>query len=186
MPGSVWNKAIELATDQYGFITHEDLRGLGEDPVRLRQWVKRGGVERVGHGIYRFKQIPATALDPYKLATLWPAGRGVLSHDTALELFELCDINPDKIHITLPAAQSYRPRRQGGEQYIVHHEDLAETDLTWHEEIRIVRPAVAIRQAIDSSVPAQLIRQAIEAAQRLGRAPRPELTALTKRLEDRR
>lgn len=186
MPGSVWDKAIELATDQYGFITHEDLRGLGEDPVRLRQWVQRGGVERVGHGIYRFKQIPATPLDPYMLATLWPAGRGVLSHDTALELFELCDINPDKIHITLPASRSYRPRRQGGEQYIVHHEYLAEADLTWHEEIRIVTPAVAIRQAIDSAVPVHLVRQAIETTRRLGRVPRPQLTALTKRLEDRK
>ena len=120
------------------------------------------------------------------LATLWPSGRGVLSHDTALELFELCDINPDKIHITLPAAHGYRPRRQGGEQYIVHHEDLAEADVTWHEEIRIVTPTVAIRQAIDSSVPVHLVRQAIETARRLGRVPRPQATALTKRLEDRK
>jgi predicted transcriptional regulator of viral defense system len=186
MPGSVWDKAIALATDQYGFITHEDLRGLGEDPVRLRQWAQRGGVERVGHGIYRFKQIPATSLDPYMLATLWPAGRGVLSHDTALELFELCDINPDKIHITLPASRSYRPRRQGGEQYVVHHEDLDQADVTWHEEIRIVSPAVAIRQALDSSVPTHLVRQAIETAQRLGRVPLPKLAELSKRLEDRR
>ena len=89
MPGSVWEKAVELATDQYGFITYTDLRELGEDPVRLRQWVQRGGVERVGHGIYRFQQIPPTPLDPYMLATLWPAGRGVLSHETALELHEL-------------------------------------------------------------------------------------------------
>ncbi len=185
MSGSVWNKAIELATDQYGFITFEDLRGLGEDPVRLRQWVKRGGVERVGHGIYRFQQIPATALDPYMLATLWPAGRGVLSHDTALELHELCDINPDKIHITLPAAYRYRPRRRGGEQYVVHHENLVEDDITWHEGIHMVTPAMAIGQAIDSRVPVHLVRQAIEKAGRLGRVPRPALAGLTERLRDR-
>lgn len=185
MPGSVWEKAIELATTQYGFITAENLLSLGEDPVRLRQWVQRGGLERVGHGIYRFKQIPVTSLDPYMLATLWPSGRGVLSHDTALELFELCDINPDKIHITLPASRSYRPRRQGGERYIIHHEDLAEADVTWHEEIRIVTPAVAIRQAIDSAVPVHLVRQAIETAKRLGRAPPPQLAALRERLEGR-
>ncbi len=186
MPGSVWEKAIELATDQYGFITFEDLRGLGEDPVRLRQWVKRGGVERVGHGIYRFRQIPATTLDPYMLATLWPAGRGVLSHDTALELHELCDVNPDKIHISLPASYRYRPRRQGGGQYVVHHENFVGNDLTWHEGIRIVTPAIAISQAIDSRVPVHLVRQAIETAGRLGRVLRPELDVLTERLKDRR
>jgi predicted transcriptional regulator of viral defense system len=186
MPGSVWDKAIELANDQYGFITFEDLRGLGEDPVRLRQWAKRGGVERVGHGIYRFKQIPITPLDPYMLATLWPAGRGVLSHDTALELFELCDINPVRIHVTLPASRRYRPRRQGGEQYVFHHENLTEADVTWHEGIRIVTPAVAIRQALDSSVPTNLVRQAIETAGRLGRVLGPQLAALTERLEARK
>jgi predicted transcriptional regulator of viral defense system len=70
MPGGVWDKAIELASEQYGFITAENLRGFGEDPVRLRQWCKRGGMERVGHGIYRFNQIPPSALDSYMLATL--------------------------------------------------------------------------------------------------------------------
>jgi len=184
MPGSVWKKAIEFATDQYGFITFADLRRLGQDPVRLRQWVQRGGVERVGHGIYRFRQLPPTPLDPYMLATLWPAGRGVLSHETALELHELCDVNPDRIHITLPASYSYRPRRRGGELYVVHHEQLDDADLTWHEEIRIVTPAVAIRQTVDN-VSVHLLRQALETAQRLGRVPRAELTVLTKRLEDR-
>jgi predicted transcriptional regulator of viral defense system len=48
------------------------------------------------------------------LAALWPAGRGVLSHDTALELHELCDVNPEKIHLTVPA--DYQPRRRGGER----------------------------------------------------------------------
>lgn len=186
MPGRIWNKAIELATEQYGFITHDDLCGIGEDPVCLRQWVKRGGVERVGHGIYRFKQIPVTPLDPYMLATLWPAGRGVLSHDTALELFELCDINPDKIHITLPESRQYRPRKQGGEKYILHHEYLTGDDVTWFEEIRIVTPAVAIRQAIDSSVPVHLIRQAIETAEQRGRVLRPQGMVLMQRLEGRK
>jgi predicted transcriptional regulator of viral defense system len=30
--------------------------------------------------------------------------RGTLSHDTALDLHELCDINPAQIHITIPTA----------------------------------------------------------------------------------
>jgi predicted transcriptional regulator of viral defense system len=185
MPGSVWDKAIEIANDRYGFITAEDLRGLGEDPARLRQWVRRGGVDRVTHGVYRFRQIPPTPLDPYMLATLWPAGRGVLSHDTALELHDLCDINPDRIHITLPASRRYRPRRRDGGLYVIHHENLLEADLAWHEGIRIVTPAVALRQAIDGGVPTHLVRQGIETAGRLGRAPRAALAALIERLGTR-
>lgn len=47
------------------------------------------------------------------LATSWASGRGVLSHDTALDLHELCDINPAKVHLTLPP--DYSPRRLGGD-----------------------------------------------------------------------
>jgi predicted transcriptional regulator of viral defense system len=172
--------------DQYGFITAENLRSLGGDPVRLRQWCQRGGIERVGHGIYRFNQIPPSPNDPYMLATLWPSGRGVLSHDTALELYELCDINPDKIHLTLPPAYRYRPRREDRQRYIVHHEGLADNEIVWHEGIRIVTPGVAILQGINTRVPAHLIRQAIETTRRLGRAPKATLGDLERRLEERR
>ncbi len=36
-------------------------------------------------------------------ATLWPRGaHGALSHETALDLYGLSDVNPAKIHITVP------------------------------------------------------------------------------------
>ncbi len=50
MPGRVWEQAVEVATDQYGFITFDDLRRLGTDPALLRQWYRRDKVDRVGHG----------------------------------------------------------------------------------------------------------------------------------------
>jgi predicted transcriptional regulator of viral defense system len=186
MPGRVWDKAVEVATEQHGFITSKNMKEIGENPVLLPQWCKRGLVERAAHGVYRFRQIPATGLTPYMLATLWPAGRGVLSHDTALELHELCDINPDKIHLTLPPSYRYRPLRRGGEQYVIHHETLDATDLAWHEGIRIVTPAAAIRQTIESGVPTYLLRQALDTAGRLGRVRKATLKKLTEYLETRR
>ncbi len=95
----------------------------------------------------------------------------------------MCDINPDKIHLVLPVF--YRPRRKGGDQYVLHYEDLKENDFSWHEGIRIVAPAVAIRQAVCASVPSHLIRQAIDKARRLGLAPKQDLNSLTTRLEER-
>ena len=174
-------KAIEFAFDQNGFITFANLRELGKDPALLRQWAQRDRITKIGHGIYRFSLIPPTPLDPLMLATLWPSDRGVLSHDTALEVHELCDINPSQIHITLPP--SYRPRRHGGEGYIIHHEPLVESDIVWHEGIRIVTPQLAIRQAIKSNVPRHLVRQALDTANRLGRLHPSDLAELTTLLE---
>ena len=66
--------------------------------------------------------IPVTGLDQYMEATLWPRGGAVLSHDTALDLHELCDVNPAKVHVTVPVAA--RIRRQAPPAYAVHVRDL--------------------------------------------------------------
>lgn len=114
------------------------------------------------------------------LATLWPAGRGVLSHETALLLHELCDVNPDRIHITVPPG--YYPRRRGGGLYVVHRADLHDGELTWLEGIRIVTPARAIEEAVATGVPPHLVQQAIGTARRRGRAPVETLDHLADRL----
>lgn len=120
------------------------------------------------------------------LATIWPADRGVLSHDTALELHELCDINPDKIHITLPVSHQYRPRRKGGDLYVVHHATLQADEVTWHEGIRIVTPVVSIQQAIAGTVPLHLIKQAMETASDLGKVRKKQLRQLEEQLKKRK
>ena len=172
-----------VAIDQYGFITPADIRLLDEDPVRLRQWLGRGQVERVCRGVYRFCQIPPTPLDPFMLATVWPRGLGVISHDSALDLHALCDVNPAEIHLTVPPAT--RMRKRGGERYVVHFEHLDPDRVTLHEGIRIVTPAHAIRQGIKSGVPAFLLAQAIDTARRTGAVPAVALKCLAADLEGR-
>ena len=87
----------EVALDQQGFVTSQDARRLGIPVIELGKLASRGKLEHVSYGIYRFPELPVTPLSSYMEATLWPGGRGVLSHDTALELYELCDINPTRL-----------------------------------------------------------------------------------------
>ena len=181
MPGSIWKKAFDIALDQYGFITHKDFKTLNTDPVLLRQWCQRGLVTRVGHGIYRFPEVPATPLDSLMLATLWPAGRGVLSHDSALELHDLCDINPAKVHVSIPA--NYRLRRKGGELFVFYKENISDSEIIWYEGIRIVTPYLAIKQALKSNVPIHLIRQAMDEVNRKRILTKKQFALITKELE---
>ena len=180
MPGKTWERAFDLALDQHGYVTFTDARRLNFDPALLRQWNARGLVERAAHGVYRFVQAPRTELDEYRLATLWAAGRGVLSHETALQLHGLGDAEPALIHITVPT--DYRPRRKGGEIYVIHHQDLQPRDVTKVEGIPIVTPVCAIVQALEAHARPHLVHQAIEVARRLGRAPTPVLDDLERRL----
>jgi predicted transcriptional regulator of viral defense system len=164
----------ELAGSQHGYVTTADALAYGVTGTALVKAADRRRLERTAYGVYRFPEFPHEAIDAYVLATLWPAKRGVLSHETALQIHELCDIEPERIHITVP--RSYRIRRRGGEAYTVHHEDLDDPDLTWFEGVRIVTPAKAIRQAIASAVAPHLVAVAIANARKRGRIA-PDLAA---------
>lgn len=166
MPGKVYNALVEVALDQYGFVTPEDAREIGVDPHRLVEMARREVIERIGHGLYRLPVVARTGLDQLMQATLWPRKRGVLSHDTGLDLHDLCDVNPAKVHITVPTA--YRITRRVPDVYVIHHRDLAEDEITRHEGIPVVTPARAILDGIETNLRGGLIEQAVETAQRRG------------------
>lgn len=174
----------EAATDQYGYVTSHDALRLGIDGYAIRMLVARGQLERVGHGVYHFPQFPVTARDPYMLAVLWTGTPGAcLSHDTALAVRELCDINPDRIHLTVPTHR--RIRRTGGDLYMIHYQDFTVGQVEWWEQIPTVSLLVAISQCIFSGVPTYLLRQAIENGRRLGSVTAKEAADLVVALESR-
>ena len=128
MPGAVYSELAAVAAGQYGFITQKEASQLGFRRMTLVRMAERGQLERRSQGVYRVPLIPSTPLDAYMEATLWPRGAaGVLSHETALALYELSDVNPDKIHITVP--KHHRIRRAIPTAYQIHHEDLATGDV---------------------------------------------------------
>jgi predicted transcriptional regulator of viral defense system len=182
VPGVVFTELAEVANEQYGFLTPEDARELGIDPINLVRMFQRGHLERRSTGVYRMRLTPPSPLDVYMEATLWPGRgvRGVLSGETALELYELSDVNPAKIEITVPRA--HRIRREVPATYRVHHEDLPESDVTSFEGIPIVTPARAIRQAHASHVGPALVGQAIDHGERNGRLTRRKADELRREL----
>jgi predicted transcriptional regulator of viral defense system len=185
MPGRVYSNLVETANEQYGFITPDDARDREIDPINLVRMAERGQLERRATGLYRFPLTPTSRLDAYMEATLWPRrARGVLSHETALDLYELSDVNPSKIHVTVPRA--HRIRRAIPAAYRIHHEDLESGEIALHEGIPIVTPVHAIRQAQRSQLGAALIGQAIDHGERNGRLTRRQAGELRRELGVRR
>ncbi len=178
MPGRNFKTLYEIAEDNYGFLTVDDARGAGIRPQRLAEMARRGSLQREGLGLYRLDPFPVHALDSYRKATLWPYGiEGVLSHETALDLYELSDVNPAKIHITVPKRYRLR-RREVPPAYRFHHEDLDMHDITRHEGLPIVTPAKAIRQCHEAHLRRDLLRQALEQARERGLLNRSAYTEL--------
>jgi predicted transcriptional regulator of viral defense system len=172
------------AVNQDGFITQADADALGLRPNILPQLAHRGKLTRRSQGVYQFGEFPQEQRADYRFATLWTGREStVLSHDTALEVLELCNINPDKFHVTVP--RGARVRREGGELIVVHYGDLdGKTDVGWWQEIPCVKAATAIRQGIETKVPAYLLYQALETARARGAIADAQYAQLTFRLED--
>lgn len=174
----------EVALDQHGFVTTAQALESGVSDASLAMMVRRDRLERVAHGVYRVSQVPVTQDEPFMLAVLWTGvPEACLSHETALAVRELSDINPTAIHVTVTRRR--RIQRAGGEGYVLHREDLAPDQMTWWHQIPIVTIAVAISQCITSGVPTYLVRQAIEQASATGDLLHAERAALTDRLEAR-
>lgn len=174
----------EVALDQHGYVTTAQALDESVSHAELSAMVARDRLERAAHGVYRVPQVPDTEVDQYQLAVLWTgAPEACLSHDTALAAWDITDINPDRIHLTV--ARRRRIRRSGGEYYVIHHEDLDPRQVTWWQGVRIVDVPTAIGQGIGSGVPTYLIRQALDRAGRTSRLPEAARDRLTRALEVR-
>lgn len=167
MPGRVYTALRDHAVDQGGYVTTRDAADLEVNPRLLHKMHSRGALQQVSRGVFRFPDAPTTALDPYREAILWPLeARGVLSHETALDLHDLCDINPSHIHITVP--RSFRTVRIPPAAVVLHRDDLGSEDLSWYEGLPIVTMHKAILGSIHHDVGWNLIEQAITTARDRG------------------
>ena len=166
MPGRTFTTLLDHAQDQYGYVTPDDARKLDVDPTQLRLMAMRGTIEHLGHGLYRMHEVPPTMLDAYMEAVLWTGRRGVLSHETALDLYDLCDVNPAAIHLTVPKA--FRTRKELPPGHRLHYADLAQGDMGLHEGIPIVTAERAILGGIEQALGWHLIDEAIRNARARG------------------
>ena len=174
----------EIALDQHGFVTARQAEGEGINPIELVKLTSRGRLERAARGVYRVPQVPGSRWDNWALAVLWTGvPEACLSHDTALAAWDISDINPDHIQLTLP--KGTRLRRAGGERFVLHYANLDSRQRTWFEQIPITDVPTTIADCIDWGVPTYLIKQAFERTAGTSMLLDRERESLTQRLEVR-
>ena len=157
---------MEVAADRGGYVPTRLATERGLAPARLVTLAHRGALERVGYGLYRIPGFPVDRNDDLLRAVLWTNERGAISHETALALYELADVNPVAIDITVPI--DYRIERAGGEHYRVHHALIGAQNTRTFDGVRVVDVLTAIEGATAQGVGTALILDAIDRARRLG------------------
>jgi predicted transcriptional regulator of viral defense system len=160
---NLYRLILSRAAEQHGLITPADALAVGGTRMGLVTLERRGIIERLAHGVYRISELAGDRLEQHQEALLrFPTA--VLSHDTALDLHELCNINPARIHVTVPCR--LRVRKKVPSWLVLHRRDLDERETAWHEGLAIVTPARAILDGIETNVGQRFIDEALEAARR--------------------
>ncbi|MDR1213437.1 MAG: hypothetical protein LBK54_05025 [Propionibacteriaceae bacterium] len=176
----------EIALDQYGYVTTLDAACLEVPEVELRKLAGRRKLVRVCQGVYRFPDFPVSQNDQFMEAVLWtrdPAA--TLSHETALDVRELSDVNPNVIHVTIPKRKNPIRRKETPGAFVVHYEDLRPDQRGWWDQIPCVTAETAIDQTTISLPRPDLVGQAIDHAEAQGLITKTTATRQRAALKER-
>jgi predicted transcriptional regulator of viral defense system len=161
---------FDVASEQYGYFTADQAAWCGYAPDMLTYHVKRGTFQRVHRGIYRFRDYPSS---PHEhVAAAWLAiGKDVaaVSHESALDFWDLSDLIPAAVHLTVPRAQRSLANRPPAD-VIVHTttRPWCDGDVRRHEGIRLTSPERTILDAAEAGTQPEQIEMAIAQARRRG------------------
>lgn len=100
-------RLYDAASAQGGYFTAKQALTAGYEANAQAYNVQAGNWAREHRGIYRLANYPHPSRPDLILWSLWSCNRkgepqGVYSHATALSVHELSDLNPSKLHMTVP------------------------------------------------------------------------------------
>jgi predicted transcriptional regulator of viral defense system len=161
-------RLFEFAEEQQGFFTTKQAKAAGFAENTHPYHVQVGNWIREHRGIYRLALFPTTDRPDLVLWALWSRNRneeveGVYSHQTALSLYDLSDVNPSKLHMTVPTG--FRRNSDIPGILILHYADLPESDVQTAQGFKFTRPLRTILDVIEAGTAERnFIRQGIRQA----------------------
>src|SRR5579859_6098264 len=161
-------RLFEFAEQQQGFFTTKQAKAAGFAENTHPYHVQVGNWIREYRGIYRLALFPTADRPDLVLWSLWSRNRneeveGVYSHQTALSLYDLSDVNPSKLHMTVPT--DFRRNSDIPGILVLHYGDLPARDVQTAQGFKFTRPLRTIQDVIEAgTVERNFIRQALRQA----------------------
>lgn len=115
MPDIDHDALYGMAESQAGYFTTQQALAAGMDRSTLRHHARPGGrYERVRRGLYRLRHFPTNPHEHVVAAWLPLRDVGaVVSHESALELYELSDVIPSATDLSIPRSKRGQRSRPG-------------------------------------------------------------------------
>ncbi|MBD3322523.1 MAG: hypothetical protein GF350_15585 [Chitinivibrionales bacterium] len=165
-PQSTANELYEIADSQQGYFTAAQARSIGISDSAHPYHVRRGNWIREWRGIYRLARYPESNDSHLVLWALWSRNRqgivqGIYSHETALRLFEISDVNPAKLHMTVPP--NFRRTADIPKGLVLHEGIVEDTNCEQRHGYKVMKPLPTILALIkEGLVSMEIIRQALK------------------------
>lgn len=152
-----------IAEDQAGYFTTRQAAAAGYTRERLSDITARGQFIRIRRGIYRLLYFPASRFEDLFIAHLRAGPASVISHDSALAVYDLSDVLPSETHVIMPRTGS---RRRDGLR--LHTHNIQDDEKTKREGLPVTTPERTIADGIVSGLGYELIKQAVAEALQKG------------------
>jgi predicted transcriptional regulator of viral defense system len=159
---AAWKALFEVGRTQGGYVTAQQAAAAGFGASHLSYHAAAGNLERVGHGLYRVRELPPSPHDRIVRIVLGTRGRddrprSVVSHATALSLHELSDVMPAKVHLLVPPGWR-KPAPSGA---ILHRGQLTRAETEDWEGFAVTTP---LRTLLDVAREGRLSHEQLDAA----------------------
>lgn len=174
----------QIAETQGGYFTTKQATSLGYASNKRAYHVQAGNWFREHRGIYRLALFPEPERPDLILWWLWSRDRsdqpsGVYSHQTALSLHELTDVNPSQLDMTVPS--SFRRGVPVPRILRLHYGNVLAEE---HEMLLLVPVTSALRTILDvweeGSLPKETLREAFQQARGSGKITRKQAADVRK------
>jgi predicted transcriptional regulator of viral defense system len=165
-------RLVRLAEAQQGFFTTWQAIKAGYSDNTHPYHVRAGHWLRHCRGVYRLAHFPFPEDGEMMGWYLWSCNRaqkpqGVYSHQTALSLYDLSDVMPAKLHLTVPT--SFRRSTPIPRVLQLHRGELSAQDIARLRGFAVTRALRAVLDlSIAQTVSFDIIRQAFEDGTRRG------------------
>lgn len=147
-----------LVALQHGYFTAAQALAIGYSYQAQKFHVDRGNWQRVDRALFRIPDWPTSDDDSLVRWSLW-AGGAVVSHESALAVHQLGDVNPARVHLTIPPGA-----RRSDDAVVIHHAELAAADVVERDGFQVTTPARALAESADALLAQELLDGAVAEA----------------------
>jgi predicted transcriptional regulator of viral defense system len=161
----------EIVEEQAGYFTSKQAAEAGYSWERLSENASSGKFQRIETGVYRLRQFPTTSLEEFFIALLKAGEKAVISHESALVVYDLSDVMPGIIHVTIPRTSS---RRRKGLRF--HTKQISEDEVAVYSGLRVTKIPRTIIDLLESGCDFGIIKDSITQAVKRGMVSYDEIS----------